>query len=46
MTPGKIIALNQYPGDSGRGVAQRWPAAGLGALCGSVCMGPFEEGLC
>ena len=39
MTTGKT-------GVSGRGVGQRWPAAGLRALCGFVCMGPFEGGLC
>ena len=46
MTTGKTIALNECPGVSGRGMGQRWHAAGSGALCGSACMGPFEGGLC
>ena len=46
MTTGKTIALNECPVVSGRGMGQRWRAAGLGALCCSACMGPFEGGLC
>ena len=35
----------EYPGASGGGVGQQWPAAALGALSvGNVCTGPYEGG--
>ena len=34
----------EYPGVSGRGVGQQWPAAGSGALNTQSCISPFEGG--
>ena len=35
---------HEYPGVSGRGMDRQWPASGLGTLCSSAFMGPFEGG--